>query len=74
MASERGACLQARSPSEKTGQMLTVKGVETLVLTAIGVMRADWWFTKSNPGQWPGANWWMILLGALVGALLWIGA
>ncbi|MCX8023797.1 MAG: hypothetical protein N3A60_01180, partial [Thermanaerothrix sp.] len=74
MASKRGAHLQAGSTSEKAGQVLTGIAAGTFVLAAIGLMRADWWFTTYIPNQWPGANWWMILAGALVGALLWVGA
>lgn len=74
MASERSAHLQAGSPSEKAGQVFTGMAAGTLVLAAIGLMRADWWFTTYIPSQWPETNWWMILLGALIGALLWVGA
>lgn len=74
MASERDAHFQSGSLSEKAGQVLTGMAAGTLVLAAIGLMRADWWFTTYIPSQWPGANWWMIVLGTLVGALFWVGA
>ncbi|MGB9799056.1 MAG: hypothetical protein ACPLUL_03030 [Thermanaerothrix sp.] len=71
MASKRGVYHQDSSLSDKSGQFSTGIAVGTLALGAIGVMRADWWFTTYIPSQWPGADWMVLLIGALAGATLW---
>ncbi|WP_299028622.1 hypothetical protein [uncultured Thermanaerothrix sp.] len=72
MALERGTRRQLNDQPETSGSFWNWVTGGWLVLAAIGVTRADWWFTTYVPGQWPAGNWLALLLGALVGALFWL--
>jgi len=71
MAIERGIQRQSHSQLETSSALSTWITSGLLVLAAIGITRADWWFTTYVPGQWPAGNWLVLLLGAVVGSLIW---